>query len=669
MKFGKVYDRLKQNPIFQKYLPDAQFLPYKSLKTDIKNLVKIENKVQKSQENQRILNELHIFVDLTCREVEKQISKYAHIQENFIRCIKDFKALKEYCKINKEAIRKIAKKYDKIFLPEKERYLQKQILQNINQKELGSQEKIDILLQKALDEEKELLENENFSLLLQDVHQLHNNQDQILKMLDTGENKATHYIELLFGFFLLVIIPVSITPYLKNGLSVIANIFVLTMPLAFFLGATIGGSYGNNKLSKKQAFFLGTLFELQVLGATTLGGFADQNKTLKQFELNKLNPHDFRAYTEDQNFVTLGISALMTSLSFNLIASSIYSVPISVSKNCIIAAVIVGAYRSTLPGLLTRQFSNYMGQYLSPPLYAFLLTFLIYLFIIIVIKKAQNPYLMAIQYLPIFGFLLISILTYLGLYGLYIEPEWVVKIISVLAGSTVATYLYIYGQSHLAKCKKQYSCLIILLTLYPKILALMNTYQVSKKQDLQEMSIKIFQPLLLFSALIAAFMNGSEDVGKFIKPLVQAMNLDKPTQYNKTNIIYWTLTISTTSVCCGILGLFSRALKTKMTTLNPMQSFVVQAGASFAIIISNFQNLLITPSYCTVGSIMAMVLAENIGDWQKYKKIKHTKKLLKKICFLIPFTFLLYLYNFYYSNIEKQQENQYSKNNYTDGDL
>lgn len=42
MKFGKVYEKLKGNPIFAKYLPDAQFLPYKHLKTQIKKMVVID---------------------------------------------------------------------------------------------------------------------------------------------------------------------------------------------------------------------------------------------------------------------------------------------------------------------------------------------------------------------------------------------------------------------------------------------------------------------------------------------------------------------------------------------------------------------------------------------------------------------------------------------------
>lgn len=75
-----------------------------------------------------------------------------------------------------------------------------------------------------------------------------------------------------------------------------------------------------------------------------------------------------------------------------------------------------------------------------------------------------------------------------------------------------------------------------------------------------------------------------------------------------------------------------------------MESFVVSVGASFAIIISTFLNYPITPSYCTVGSIIGAVLADNLINWQKFKKGKHVKKCLLKIVYILPFIVLLGLY-------------------------
>lgn len=62
MKFGKVYEKLRQNPIFLKYLPEAPFFPYKQVKTLIKNMIKIEDDSLKSAENQKILCEFTVFV-------------------------------------------------------------------------------------------------------------------------------------------------------------------------------------------------------------------------------------------------------------------------------------------------------------------------------------------------------------------------------------------------------------------------------------------------------------------------------------------------------------------------------------------------------------------------------------------------------------------------------
>lgn len=40
-----------------------------------------------------------------------------------------------------------------------------------------------------------------------------------------------------------------------------------------------------------------------------------------------------------------------------------------------------------------------------------------------------------------------------------------------------------------------------------------------KHKDQQDLAINLFKPLLLLSAIVAAFMNGSEDVGKFISKI------------------------------------------------------------------------------------------------------------------------------------------------------
>ena len=37
MKFGRILEKLKENPIFKKYFKDKNFLPYKKLKKLIKD--------------------------------------------------------------------------------------------------------------------------------------------------------------------------------------------------------------------------------------------------------------------------------------------------------------------------------------------------------------------------------------------------------------------------------------------------------------------------------------------------------------------------------------------------------------------------------------------------------------------------------------------------------
>lgn len=47
---------------------------------------------------------------------------------------------------------------------------------------------------------------------------------------------------MLASYIIIMIAPILIAPLMKEGISTIKVIFILTIPLAFFLGASIGGN-------------------------------------------------------------------------------------------------------------------------------------------------------------------------------------------------------------------------------------------------------------------------------------------------------------------------------------------------------------------------------------------------------------------------------------------
>mmetsp|Transcript_13201 Transcript_13201/g.1181 ORF Transcript_13201/g.1181 Transcript_13201/m.1181 type:complete len:88 (+) Transcript_13201:70-333(+) len=87
--------------------------------------------------------------------------------------------------------------------------------------------------------------------------------------------------------------------------------------------------------------------------------------------------------------------------------------------------------------------------------------------------------------------------------------------------------------------------------------------------------MNLFKPLVLIGTLYSAFVSGSEDVGKFVKPLIAVVNLDNASNTLPNNIIFWILTIFNLSICSGILGLISRYVKAKLTQLNPIENFSI----------------------------------------------------------------------------------------------
>ena len=55
MKFGKLLELLKKSPLFNNYLPNANFLPYKELN----NLVKLISKCQDENEKKELIKDFN----------------------------------------------------------------------------------------------------------------------------------------------------------------------------------------------------------------------------------------------------------------------------------------------------------------------------------------------------------------------------------------------------------------------------------------------------------------------------------------------------------------------------------------------------------------------------------------------------------------------------------
>lgn len=87
-----------------------------------------------------------------------------------------------------------------------------------------------------------------------------------------------------------------------------------------------------------------------------------------------------------------------------------------------------------------------MGATLAPPIFAILISLIVYFLVLKMIKNAENPYRKAIEYLPVIGFVKITLVFFLSLkYGLSLSPNWAIFSISLIAGSCAATLLYLYG--------------------------------------------------------------------------------------------------------------------------------------------------------------------------------------------------------------------------------
>lgn len=123
----------------------------------------IENKVDRKDEEDSFKHEINTFLMKVEIFIEDILKNTEADGQDHLKHIKIYLSLKEYATINREAIRKICKKFDKKLTTAP--YLQNQVIARMAKMELGSSKTINERLAVTALEEQKMFEKDNFSIL------------------------------------------------------------------------------------------------------------------------------------------------------------------------------------------------------------------------------------------------------------------------------------------------------------------------------------------------------------------------------------------------------------------------------------------------------------------------------------------------------------------------
>ncbi|MGA1822318.1 MAG: inorganic phosphate transporter [Thermoplasmatota archaeon] len=405
------------------------------------------------------------------------------------------------------------------------------------------------------------------------------------------------------------------------GLSTGALIVLLiTILLGFYMAWTIGANdvansmgtvFGSKSLSLKKIILIAVIFEF--LGAFLVG--AHVTKTLKAGIVDPTFFSNGEYFSSDHGLYLFiaGMSAVLLSSSLWVTLATYKSLPISTSQSIVgavtgfgLVCVLVGDIPSRALHLDTL-IEISIGWVLSP-IFGGLISFLIFILIKKLIFDSDRPVDRAKKLIPIFIFLVFTILVMAGLSGGLKNLQSALE--QILPGTMVRIIL---GDKLLKA---------LLSVLVGLIAALVGTVIIKKKvRDRKNQSYdrveRMFGILLILTACYVAFAHGANDVANAIGPVAAILHI------LTTNEVSTTVEINPLILILGGLGIVAgvatwgykvmATIGKKITNITPTRGFTASFGAASSVLICSFLGIPVSTSQIIVGAVIGVGLAGGIS--------------------------------------------------------
>lgn len=167
------------------------------------------------------------------------------------------------------------------------------------------------------------------------------------------------------------------------------------------------------------------------MGALTLGGNVSSTISKKII--------DPTSYLDDPLLYAVSMTSVLAGAAFCVCSVTVYGIPVSITKAVIFGLTSAGLASMGGDGISMSGLSKVLISLITSPVVGGLISMTLYVFIIYVVKKKENSYSAALNWLPFLGFFNVSTLTFVTLYkGLKMDT-----IISIIAAAIAATVVAI----------------------------------------------------------------------------------------------------------------------------------------------------------------------------------------------------------------------------------
>ncbi len=369
-------------------------------------------------------------------------------------------------------------------------------------------------------------------------------------------------------------------------LLILAIIFGFFM--AWGIGANdvanaMGTSVGSGALTIKQAILVAAIFEFA--GAFLAGG--QVTSTIRRGII------DPALLTNTPELLVYGMLAALLAAGLWLLIASMKGWPVSTTHSIVGAIVGFAVVGLGVDAVSWDRVLTIVMSWVSSPLIAGVLSFLIYRSVTVLILNSEKPLVSARRYIPVYMFMvgfMIAMVTFTkGLTNVGLEISFIQ---SIAASAAIGIGVMSIGAIMQQKVEPH----------------------IDEDHELHLNRIeKVFATLMIFTACSMAFAHGSNDVANAIGPLAAINSVITTQQVSQQSMMpIWILFLGGIGIVVGLMMYGHKVMATigkKITHLKPSLGFSAELSAATTVVIASATGIPVSTTHTLVGAVLGVGLA------------------------------------------------------------
>jgi len=354
------------------------------------------------------------------------------------------------------------------------------------------------------------------------------------------------------------------------------------------LANVMSTTMGSKAVSVKQAMLIAIVFEFA-------GAFLGGNGVTETMRDGIINTSQL----SNQPLILIeGMLGVLLACTIWMNLASYIGVPVSITNALVGSMVGFGTMVLGSDAIHWHQVSRIAVGWITSPMIAGLTAYALFISIQQTIFAQSNPLAKAKLYVPVYLFLVGSILSFItvfkGLNHFNIHLNFKQNLVVTLTTSTLIT---IIGMIFIKNIPE-----------HPRIRRRERFIQVEK----------YFAVLMALTACAMAFAHGSNDVALAVGPLsiIHSLVMHSHQAINANNYPGWIILLGCVGVVTGLLMYGRKVIETvgsAITALTPSRAFAATLAAATTVVIATSTGIPVSATQTLVGAVLGVGLARGIG--------------------------------------------------------